>query len=44
MTKEGPDFTDYLNVVLRRTSNLKVLIAGGSYDLATPVGYAKKKH
>lgn len=42
MTKEGPYFTDYLNVVLRRTSNLKVFIAGGSYDLATPVGYAKK--
>ncbi|MTH15399.1 septum formation initiator [Flavobacterium sp. LC2016-01] len=41
-TKEGPDFTDDLNVVLRRTPNLKVFIAGGSYDLSTPVGYAKK--
>jgi carboxypeptidase C (cathepsin A) len=41
-TKEGPDFTDDLNVVLRRTPKLKVFIAGGSYDLATPVGYAKK--
>lgn len=41
-TKEGPDFTDDLNVDLRRTPNLKVFIAGGSYDLATPVGYAKK--
>ena len=41
-TKEGPDFTDDLNVVLRRTPNLKVFIACGSYDLATPVGYAKK--
>ncbi|MBF4518642.1 septum formation initiator [Flavobacterium sp. ANB] len=41
-TKEGPDFTDDLNVVLRRTPNLKVFIAGGSYDLATPIGYAKK--
>ncbi|WP_343617263.1 hypothetical protein [Flavobacterium sp.] len=40
-TKEGPDFTDDLNVVLRRTPNLKVFIAGGSYDLSTPVGYAK---
>jgi len=41
-TKKGPDFTDDLNVVLRRTPNLKVFIAGGSYDLATPIGYAKK--
>lgn len=41
-TKEGPDFTDDLSVALRRTPNLKVFIAGGSYDLATPVGYAKK--
>lgn len=41
-TKEGPDFTDDLNVVLRRTPNLKVFIAAGSYDLATPSGYAKK--
>lgn len=41
-TKEGPDFTNDLNVVLRRTPNLKVFIAAGSYDLATPVGYAKR--
>lgn len=41
-TKEGPDFTDDLNVILRRTPNLKVFIAAGSYDLVTPVGYAKK--
>lgn len=40
-TKEGPDFTDDLNVVLRRTPNLKVFIAAGSYDLSTPAGYAK---
>ncbi|MEO7978857.1 hypothetical protein [Flavobacterium sp.] len=40
-TKEGPDFTDDLNVVLRRTPNLKVFIAAGSYDLSTPIGYAK---
>ncbi|RUT70171.1 septum formation initiator [Flavobacterium cupreum] len=40
-TKEGPDFTDDLNVVLRRTPNLKVFIAAGSYDLSTPAGYAR---